>query len=156
MSPEVIGIIRLISRIAVVLPEPDGPTSTQTSPAGTVNDRSRIAGSRWPAYRLLTFRSSSSAACANADSPSLWAVWAVFKEDPRPGAQILAHGGRSLALSSHPGRVAQPARAPRLHRGGRPFESGRAHQHERRFPNPRRRGWLRAGRLLRGRAPAQG
>src|SRR5437879_5128912 len=26
------------------------------------------------------------------------------------------------------GRVAQLARAPRLHRGGRPFESGRAHQ----------------------------
>src|SRR2546429_134979 len=56
MSPEVIGIMRVISRIAVVLPEPDGPTSTQTSPAGTVKDRSRIAGSRRPAYRLLTFR----------------------------------------------------------------------------------------------------
>ena len=35
-------------------------------------------------------------------------------------------GGLSLALAP-PGRVAQLARAPRLHRGGRPFESGRAH-----------------------------
>ncbi len=48
MSPPVIEIIRLIRRIAVVLPDPDGPTSTQTSPAGTVNDRSAIAGSRCP------------------------------------------------------------------------------------------------------------
>ncbi len=46
MSPPVIGIILLIRRIAVVLPEPDGPTRTHTSPAGTVNDRSAIAGLR--------------------------------------------------------------------------------------------------------------
>src|SRR4029077_17340294 len=32
-----------------------------------------------------------------------------------------------LALNLPLGRVAQLARAPRLHRGGRPFESGRAH-----------------------------
>ena len=35
MSPEVMSIIRLTIRIAVVLPQPDGPTSTQISPAGT-------------------------------------------------------------------------------------------------------------------------
>ena len=46
--PPVSGIMRLISRIAVVLPDPDGPTSTHTSPARTVSDRSSIAGSRWP------------------------------------------------------------------------------------------------------------
>jgi len=39
----------LISRIAVVFPEPDGPTSTHTSPAGTVSDSPSIAGSRAPA-----------------------------------------------------------------------------------------------------------
>jgi hypothetical protein len=43
MSPPVISIIRLTSRIAVVLPQPDGPTSTQTSPAGTSKLRSWIA-----------------------------------------------------------------------------------------------------------------
>ena len=32
-----------------------------------------------------------------------------------------------ISLWFDPGRVAQLARAPRLHRGGRPFESGRAH-----------------------------
>ena len=36
MSPLVMSIIRLTIRIAVVLPQPDGPTSTQISPAGTV------------------------------------------------------------------------------------------------------------------------
>ena len=36
MSPLVRSIIRLTIRMAVVLPQPDGPTSTQTSPAGTV------------------------------------------------------------------------------------------------------------------------
>ena len=35
MSPLVSGIMRLISLIAVVLPDPDGPTSTHTSPAAT-------------------------------------------------------------------------------------------------------------------------
>ncbi len=40
--------MRLISRIVVVLPEPEGPTSTQNSPAATVNERSPIAGSPWP------------------------------------------------------------------------------------------------------------
>ena len=45
MSPLLSGIIRLISRSAVVLPEPDGPTSTHTSPAPTVKLRSAIAGS---------------------------------------------------------------------------------------------------------------
>ena len=33
------SIIRLTIRIAVVLPQPDGPTSTQISPAGTVRER---------------------------------------------------------------------------------------------------------------------
>ncbi len=40
--------MRLIIRIVVVLPDPEGPTSTHTSPAGTVKDRSPIAGSRCP------------------------------------------------------------------------------------------------------------
>src|SRR5207302_5363498 len=34
---------------------------------------------------------------------------------------------QDASLRNSPGRVAQLVRAPRLHRGGRPFESGRAH-----------------------------
>ena len=48
MSPSVSSIMRFTSRSAVVLPQPDGPTSTQISPAGTVSERSLIAGSDWP------------------------------------------------------------------------------------------------------------
>ena len=39
-----ISIRRLTIRIAVVLPQPDGPTSTQISPAGTSSERSSTAG----------------------------------------------------------------------------------------------------------------
>ena len=49
-------------RSAVVLPQPDGPTSTQISPAGTSNDRFRKVGSSAPGYRLETSRNSSDAA----------------------------------------------------------------------------------------------
>ena len=36
--------MRLTIRIAVVLPQPDGPTSTQISPAGTSSERWSTAG----------------------------------------------------------------------------------------------------------------
>ena len=48
ISPPLSDVMRLISRIVVVFPQPDGPTSTQKSPAGTVKERSPIAGSRSP------------------------------------------------------------------------------------------------------------
>ncbi len=54
--------MRFTSRIAVVLPQPDGPTSTHTSPAGISSDRSSIAGRAAPGYCLRTLRSSSGAA----------------------------------------------------------------------------------------------
>ncbi len=95
MSPLLSGIIRLISRIAVVLPDPDGPTSTHTSPAGTLRLRSVIAGSRCPGYRLETLRSSSVAGppaagpvgseVGNDDGPSDWAVFADDKVQARAG-----------------------------------------------------------------------
>jgi ABC-type ATPase involved in cell division len=43
MSPEVISTVRLTIRIAVVLPHPEGPTSTQISPAGASRVRSSTA-----------------------------------------------------------------------------------------------------------------
>jgi hypothetical protein len=44
MSPSVIEINRLIIFIAVVFPPPEGPITTQISPAGIVSERSLIAG----------------------------------------------------------------------------------------------------------------
>ena len=41
--PEVGSIIRLIIRIDVVLPQPDGPTKTASVPAGTSRVRSSTA-----------------------------------------------------------------------------------------------------------------
>ena len=48
MSPSVMSIMRLTIRMAVVLPQPEGPTSTHISPAGTVSDSASTAGSSWP------------------------------------------------------------------------------------------------------------
>ena len=44
--------MRLTIRIAVVLPQPDGPTSTQISPAGTVSVRPSTAGCVGPRVLL--------------------------------------------------------------------------------------------------------
>src|SRR3954451_22677856 len=62
MSPEVMSISRLTIRIAVVLPQPDGPTSTQISPAGTSRLRSSTAGAGAPGDRFVTDRNSMLAA----------------------------------------------------------------------------------------------
>src|SRR5439155_14857492 len=47
----------------VVLPQPDGPTSTTTCPAGTVSDRSSTAGGPLAEYRFVTWRNSTSTPC---------------------------------------------------------------------------------------------
>jgi hypothetical protein len=39
------SIIRLTIRMAVVFPQPDGPTSTQIAPAGTSSESESTAGS---------------------------------------------------------------------------------------------------------------
>jgi len=43
MSPEVISTVRLAMRMAVVFPQPEGPTSTQISPAGISRSRCETA-----------------------------------------------------------------------------------------------------------------
>jgi hypothetical protein len=48
MSPEVISTIRLTIRIAVVLPQPEGPTRTQISPASTSSVSPSTAGASDP------------------------------------------------------------------------------------------------------------
>src|SRR3954447_4570094 len=76
MSPPVNSIMRLTSRIAVVLPEPDGPTRTHSSPAATSSDRSAIARDRAAGERCSAGRDSAVAASwlGKADGPSSWAV----------------------------------------------------------------------------------
>jgi hypothetical protein len=54
MSPSVIEIRRLTIRIAVLFPPPDGPMSTQISPAGIVIERSSTAGRGEFPYRFVT------------------------------------------------------------------------------------------------------
>src|ERR1700683_635069 len=55
---------RLISFIAVVLPEPDAPTSAMKAPASTASETSRSAKVRPPSNDLLTWSSSMSGAVA--------------------------------------------------------------------------------------------
>src|SRR3954454_9140330 len=98
MSPSLSSIIRLTSRIAVVLPQPDGPTSTQTSPAGTVKLRSPIAGASCPGYRLDTLTNSTVAAGVRdppdmPDGPSAWAVCSIGTRSGGPGGGPGAPGG---------------------------------------------------------------
>ena len=54
IRPEVGSIIRLISRSVVLLPQPDGPTSTRISPFGMLRSRSATAGMSEPGYTLPT------------------------------------------------------------------------------------------------------
>ena len=48
-SPDVSSTSRLTSFIAVVLPPPEGPTSTQICPAGIANESRSTAGVTRPA-----------------------------------------------------------------------------------------------------------
>src|SRR5947207_2086412 len=52
MRPDVGSIKRLISFMVVVLPHPDGPTSTHTSPGGTSSERWSTA--TWSPNTLVT------------------------------------------------------------------------------------------------------
>src|SRR5437773_6283572 len=54
MVPEVGSIRRLIIFMVVVLPHPDGPTSTTVSPRPMSSDRSATAAPPPPGYSLLT------------------------------------------------------------------------------------------------------
>ena len=62
--------------------------------------------------------------CASTSNTTTTPMPTAAMRCARPTAK--ASQGDSLGVP--PGRVAQLVRAPRLHRGGRPFESGRAHR----------------------------
>src|SRR5512132_3715907 len=73
-------------RSAVVLPLPDGPTSTQISSALTSSERSWMAGLSCPGYRLVTLRyETDAAACPASTSANLLA--AIIPR-PRPHARL--------------------------------------------------------------------
>src|SRR3954447_26564175 len=71
MSPSVIEIRRLTIFIAVVLPPPDGPTSTQISPAGIVIESSLTASCGRPGYRFVARSKTISAAVCPLSRPNL-------------------------------------------------------------------------------------
>jgi hypothetical protein len=48
------SIIRLMMRIVVVLPQPEGPISTQTAPSGTMSVSRSTAGCAAPGKRLVS------------------------------------------------------------------------------------------------------
>ncbi len=54
ISPEVGSISRLTIFMVVVLPQPDGPSSTQISPSGTSIDTWSTAGAEPPGKTLVT------------------------------------------------------------------------------------------------------
>src|SRR3954467_7791438 len=87
MSPSEMSIIRLTMRMAVVLPQPDGPTSTQISPAGTSRLRWSTAGRWLPGAVVVGARSPSEAAWGDDNAPGLDA-----------GAGGAARGGVGAAL----------------------------------------------------------
>src|ERR1700712_1341717 len=106
MSPSEISIIRLTIRMAVVLPQPEGPTRTQISPAGTSSESLSTAMPSAPGYRLVTSRNSSEAASALAEGPSCWAVVAFMSKG-------------FLTKVGAPYTDSQTCRAPRPLVGGR-------------------------------------
>src|SRR5947209_2500609 len=80
MRPLVGSISRLIIFMVVVLPQPDGPTSTHSSPSGT----SRVSSSTatWPSKRLVTRSSRITRPDASvgpvvlaANGPNSWIWW---------------------------------------------------------------------------------
>ena len=90
------SIIRLMMRIVVVLPQPDGPISTQTSPAGTVErqtvDRRTRArpGTAWSSAAISimarAIRAASVARCSAAEQRDRCRSTAASRESRRRGA----------------------------------------------------------------------
>jgi hypothetical protein len=76
---------RLISFIAVVLPEPDAPTSAMKAPASTASETSRSAKVRPPSNDLLTWSSSMSGAVAMGER--IYAVIAGRRGSGEPAIQ---------------------------------------------------------------------
>ena len=67
IRPLVGSMSRFTIFIVVVLPQPDGPTRTQISPAGTVRVRSLTAsGVPGPPYRLVTCSKATTAPAGSA------------------------------------------------------------------------------------------
>src|SRR5437879_8723005 len=84
IAPDVGSMSRLIIRMVVVLPQPDGPTNTTISPAGMVVEKSSTAGSCCPGYRLVTASSTISAPCRGSSDWGV-AVDVSVTDSPRCG-----------------------------------------------------------------------
>ena len=104
MSPLVSSIIRLTRRMAVVLPQPDGPTSTHTSPAGTVKERLSMAGVLAPGYALADVLELQRArrCCPSSSTPARWSVFVTVTNLPEAE---FAHARLGVAPNSERGHV---------------------------------------------------
>ena len=159
MSPSVISTVRLTIRIAVVLPQPEGPTRTQISPAGTSSVRWSTAGLSESAVALRRAvvpdgRSSGwgglRVVCGSRLGHLRRAYTPVFPIQPLCARNPLALEAEPAGALGSPGddlvqlrRLARRASAP-----------GRRRRRSRRpRPRPRRRGSRRARRSP-ARAPA--
>src|SRR5919199_155306 len=80
MSPESNGMSLFTIFRAVVLPPPDGPTSTQNAAAGISSESSFTAATSRPAYRFVTRSKTISAALLTAHVPD------PGQADDAPGA----------------------------------------------------------------------
>src|SRR4051794_2449480 len=111
--PDVGSMRRLIMRRIVVLPQPEGPTSTHTSPVGTSKERSSTATSP-PGYTFRTDSSRITAAgryyrpLAPGRARERRTLVGVVGLDPRPPTRDL----RVLARTHHPHRVVGRVRFP--------------------------------------------
>ena len=99
--------MRLTSRIAVVLPQPDGPTSTQISPAGTSKLRSLDRRARPPVVALGDV--------AELERRRLWVrgrplvLGGVFGWSPRGAAPVARNRPGSYRSDPRPARRARSA-----------------------------------------------
>src|SRR5918997_7154904 len=105
ISPEVMGMSRLTSCIAVVLPLPDGPIRTQISLAGISRVRFETAAVVRPGYTLVASTKASGTARGPSDSsdsavvtPPVRGAEGRGRISP-PDAATAPHDGRSRNIS---------------------------------------------------------
>jgi cation-transporting P-type ATPase E len=87
MSPSVISTMRFTIRMAVVLPQPEGPTKTQISPAPTSRLSDSTAASGDPGYRFVTPLYVTGSASAPFELPSPATAAIVYPGQPERSRQ---------------------------------------------------------------------
>src|SRR4029077_1788151 len=100
ISPESNETSRFTIFSAVVLPPPDGPTSTQNVPAGISSESSSSAAASRPAYRFVT-RSKTISAALLMSAPGCWRSQRAGCRTTAPGVRILADQRRKTTMAEY-------------------------------------------------------